>query len=225
LWPADAPIARYDFLLISAIVIQIMMLWTGLETREEAWVILIFHITGTVMEIFKTSMGSWVYPEESFFRIGDVPLFTGFMYASVGSYLARVWKIFDFRFSYYPDIRLTWLLCILIYVNFFSHHFIFDMRWFLCAFSAFLFLPCRIYYTPKHIRLKMSLFLGFFLVALFIWFAEQLCTLGNVWTYPEQLKGWKPVGWTKLGAWFLLMQLSFVLITLVSKPEQEKCEK
>jgi len=30
-------------------------------TFEEAKVILVFHIVGTVMEVFKTHVGSWVY--------------------------------------------------------------------------------------------------------------------------------------------------------------------
>src|SRR3712207_6887532 len=51
----------------------------------------------TIMEVHKTAIGSWAYPEASLFRIGGVPLFTGFMYAAVGSYLARVWRLFDFR--------------------------------------------------------------------------------------------------------------------------------
>jgi uncharacterized membrane protein YoaT (DUF817 family) len=101
-WSSDYFIARYDFLVIAAIIIQIIMLKTGLETREEAYIIFIYHVVGTIMEIFKVKMGSWIYPEQSILRIGDVPLFTGFMYGSIGSYLARVWHIFDFRFTNYP---------------------------------------------------------------------------------------------------------------------------
>jgi len=82
-----------------AILIQLLMLLFKLETWEEARIILIFHIVGTVMEIFKTHMGSWIYPEPSVLRIMGVPLFSGFMYACVGSYIARVWRIFDFRFD------------------------------------------------------------------------------------------------------------------------------
>ena len=52
---------------------------------EEAKVILAFHLVGTAMELFKTHMGSWEYPEPSLLRIGGVPLFSGFMYAAVGS--------------------------------------------------------------------------------------------------------------------------------------------
>jgi uncharacterized membrane protein YoaT (DUF817 family) len=76
LWPeGDAGlVTRYDFLFLSAIVIQLAMLIFRLEAWEEAKVILIFHVVGTAMEVFKTHAGSWVYPEANFFRIGGVPL-------------------------------------------------------------------------------------------------------------------------------------------------------
>ena len=56
------------------------------------------------MEVFKTSVGSWIYPEPSLLRIGGVPLFTGFMYAAIGSYIARCWRLFDFRFTHHPPL-------------------------------------------------------------------------------------------------------------------------
>jgi len=81
LWyPRNAPLARYDFLFLAALVIQIAMLTFRLETFEEAKVILIFHTVGTLMELFKTAVGSWIYPEAAIFRIAGVPLFSGFMY-------------------------------------------------------------------------------------------------------------------------------------------------
>ena len=61
-YPADAALARYDFITLMAILIQALMLLFKLETWEEARIILIFHIVGTVMEVFKTHMGSWIYP-------------------------------------------------------------------------------------------------------------------------------------------------------------------
>jgi uncharacterized membrane protein YoaT (DUF817 family) len=82
-WPAGAPLARYDCLTLAAVAIQVAMLAFRLETWEEAKVILVFHAVGTAMELFKTQMGSWVYPEPSVLRLGGVPLFTGFLYANV----------------------------------------------------------------------------------------------------------------------------------------------
>ena len=83
------------------------------------------------MELFKTSdaIGSWQYPEEYLFGIGNVPLFTGFMYSAVGSYIARVWRLFDFQYTHYPARWQTVVLVSLIYLNFFTHHFIWDLRW------------------------------------------------------------------------------------------------
>ena len=100
LWPDKAPVARYDFLVVAALAIQAAMLWLKLESWEEARVIFVFHVVGTIMELFKTAHGSWIYPEPSLLRIGDVPLFSGFMYAAVGSYIARIQRIFDIRFRH-----------------------------------------------------------------------------------------------------------------------------
>ena len=111
--------------------LQVLMLTFRLETIEEAKVILIFHVVGTIMEIFKTSVGSWIYPDPSFFRIGGVPLFTGFMYSCIGSYLCRVWRLFDFEFTNHPSRLSLVLLSAAIYINFFSHHFMPDLRWLL----------------------------------------------------------------------------------------------
>ena len=166
-YPDGALLSRYDFLVLGALAIQIMMLWTGLETWEEARIILVFHVVGTVMELFKTAHGSWIYPEDSFLRIGAVPLFTGFMYGAVGSYLARVWRIFEFRFDRFPPLWLQGLLATAIYVNFFAHHWLPDVR-----------------------------------IALFV-------------AYPGQEHGWQMVSLSKLGSWYLLMIISFVLVAAV----------
>ena len=120
-YPESSPLPRYDFVTIAAISIQVLLLLLKLETFEEARVILAFHIVGTVMEIFKTQVGSWVYPEPSYLNIMGVPMFSGFMYASVGSYIARVWRIFDFRFDRFPPLKWQALLALLIYINFFTH--------------------------------------------------------------------------------------------------------
>src|SRR5262245_40553327 len=141
-YPTGAPLSRYDFLVLAAIAIQAAMLAAKLETWEEAKVIFIFHLVGTVMEVFKTQVGSWIYPEASLLRIGGVPLFTGFMYAAIGSYIARCWRLFDFRFSHHPPLALLGLLGAGIYLNFFTHHYLVDLRLTLFAATALLFARC-----------------------------------------------------------------------------------
>lgn len=215
LYPADAPLARYDFLTLAALAIQAAMLGFRLETWREAKVILIFHVIGTVMELFKTAAGSWLYPEPSLLRIGDVPLFSGFMYAAVGSYIARVWRIFDFRYSHYPPRWAVWLLAAAIYVNFFAHHWTVDIRYLLFAATALLFRRTRVHFRNWRQHRWMQLLLGFLLVAMFIWFAENIATFARAWSYPGQEDGWEMVGLAKLGSWFLLMLISFVLVSLV----------
>tara|TARA_B100001057_G_scaffold165365_1_gene165938 strand:+ start:365 stop:1198 length:834 start_codon:yes stop_codon:yes gene_type:complete len=216
LYPENAALHRYDFLTLSAIAIQAAMLAFRLETWAEAKVILIFHIVGTVMELFKTAAGSWIYPEASVLHIGAVPLFSGFMYAAVGSYIARVWRIFDFRFTGYPARWTTWLLAAAIYVNFFAHHWLPDIRVLLFAVTILLFWRTRIHFRNWRDHRWMPLLLGFLLVALFIWGAENIGTFARAWTYPGQEDGWEMVSLAKLGSWFLLMLISFVLVELVS---------
>lgn len=221
-YPEGAALARYDFLVIGAVAIQAVMLLFRLESGEEAKVILAFHVTGTIMELFKTQAGSWIYPEPSLLRIGEVPLFSGFMYAAVGSYIARIWRIFDIRFVGYPPLWTTWLLAAAIYVNFFAHHWLPDLRWALFAATALLFARTQFFFTPDRLRLWMPVLLGFLLVAVFIWAAENVGTWSRAWLYPsQQADGWRPVSLAKLGSWFLLMIISVVLVSLVQRPQAE----
>jgi uncharacterized membrane protein YoaT (DUF817 family) len=221
-YPVDAPLARYDFLTIAALLIQVGMIAFRLENWAEVRVILAFHVTGTVMELFKTAHGSWVYPEHGVLHIGGVPLFSGFMYAAVGSYIARVWRIFHFRFAPYPPRWMTIVLAVAIYVNFFAHHWLPDIRIALFAATALLFWRTRVYFTPFREERWMPLLLGWFLVATFIWLAENLGTFAHAWSYPSQRDGWHMVGPAKLGAWYLLMIISFVLVSLVHGGEDRQ---
>ena len=64
---------------------------------------------------------------------------------------------------------------------------------------------------------KMPLLLSFVLIALFLWLAENAGTYGNVWQYPDQTEIWQWVSIEKMGAWFLLMIVSFVLVSFHQK--------
>ena len=215
-YPKGAMLSRYDFLVLAAVSIQIAMLAFKLETFEEAKVILIFHITGTAMEIFKTGAGSWIYPEAGLLRIGGVPLFTGFMYAAIGSYIARAWRLFDFRFSGHPPVAALLALSAAIYANFFTHHFVADIRFGLFAASAVLFGRAWIFYRIHHSYRSMPLLLGLLLVTGFIWLAENIGTFSSTWMYPGQRAGLPVVSFGKFGAWYLLMIVSYTLVTMVN---------
>lgn len=220
LWyPDGAALARNDFLTLAAVVIQILMVATRLETVRELRVIVLFHLVGTVMELFKTDVGSWTYEAEGFLRIGAVPLFSGFMYAAVGSYMVRVYRLFDLRFAAYPRRWITAIVAAGIYLNFFTHHYIADARWVLLAAVVVMFGRCVMHFRVFRRQFRMPLVLAFLLVALFIWIAENIATWSGAWLYPSQLNGWHMVPLDKLVSWFLLMIISVVLVAWVYKPE------
>ena len=217
-YPTGAPLARYDFLTLAAVAIQVAMLALRLETWEEAKVILVFHFVGTAMELYKTQMGSWLYPKPSWLRLAGVPLFSGFLYASVGSYLARVWRLFDFRFTRHPPLRALVVLSLAIYLNFFTQHVVTDLRLVLFAGAIALFGPAIVHFRVWRVYRRMPLLLGLLLVTLFIWIAENIGTATRGWIYPHQAAGWAAVSPQKFGSWFLLMIISYTLVALVSRP-------
>lgn len=217
-YPREIALARYDFLFLAALLIQVIMLGAKLETADEAKVILIYHATGTLMELFKTDIGSWVYPGDALFRIGGVPLFSGFMYASIGSYIARCWRLFDFHFTAHPPLWKLGVLGVAIYANFYSHHYIVDLRLALFAATAVLFRRTWVHYRIWHEHRRMPLLVGLFLVALFIWIAENIGTLTATWLYPHQAAAWSLVRFGKLGSWFLLLVVSYTLVAAVNRP-------
>jgi uncharacterized membrane protein YoaT (DUF817 family) len=210
-WQADWPVHRYDALFLFALAVQVAYLRWRLETWEEARVILLFHATGTAMEWFKVHAGSWAYPEPGLFVLFDVPLFSGFMYASVGSYMARVIRIFDMRFAPYPPFAATFALACAIYVNFFAHHFLPDIRMALFAATLVLFWRTRITFRIDTASRWMPLPVAAFLSACALWLAEVVGTVTQTWVYA----GTGSVSLGKLGSWYLLLYVAFVTVTLV----------
>ena len=220
LWyPDDAPLARNDALTIAAVLIQLAMLAFRLESGRELWVIVLFHLTGTVMELFKTDVGSWAYAADGVHRIGGVPLFSGFMYAAVGSYMVRVHRLFDLGFTRYPRRWLTTVLAAAIYVNFFTHHWWWDLRWVLLAGVVALWLPTTMHARVWRRTIRLPLLAVFAGVAVFIYLAENIGTWAGAWVYPDQVIAWQPVSLSKLSSWFLLMIISVVMVTWVYPPQ------
>ncbi|PKI92085.1 DUF817 domain-containing protein [Actinomycetales bacterium SN12] len=218
-YPDDAALARNDLLTLAAVLIQALMLVLRLETLRELRVILLFHVTGTLMELFKTDVGSWAYAAEGMLRIGGVPLFSGFMYAAVGSYMVRVHRLFDLRFERYPRRWMTAIVATGIYANFFTHHFWWDARWVLLALVALLWARTVMHARIRRLVIRLPLLAVFAGVAFFIWLAENIGTWAGAWAYPSQLDGWELVSISKLGSWFLLMIISVVLVTWVYPPQ------
>lgn len=205
---------RYDFLFLAAIAIQIVLVATKIETIDEVKVICLFHVIGLVLELYKTSplIGSWSYPEFGHLKIATVPLYSGFMYAAVASYIMQAWKLFRLELVAFPSYRRTIPLAILIYVNFFTNHFVYDIRWFLIAAVLVIFWPTQTIFTITDKIRRMRLPVAFALIAFFIWIAENISTFLGAWKYPDQIHAWNIVSTGKITSWFLLVIISFIIV-------------
>lgn len=210
-------IYRYDFLFIIALLTQFILIATGLESKKEVAVIILFHIAAMIMEIWKTSpaVGSWAYPEPAVFAIGAVPLFTGFLYSAVGSYIARAWRINEFRFENIPTRAHLWFAGTLIYANFFTNAYMYDIRYFIFTYVIIIFWKTKLHARITDKIITIHPLIANALVAFFVWLAEQIGTYARAWIYPAQAAGWKPVSFHMFTSWYMLLIFSFVLITIL----------
>jgi uncharacterized membrane protein YoaT (DUF817 family) len=207
-------LARYDFLFIAAVAIQAALYFTGLETKDEVKVIFLFHIIGLGLELYKTNpaIGSWSYPEPAFFKIWTVPLYSGFMYAAIGSYISQAWKIFKLELTNYTHYMASVFFCALIYINFFANHFVRDIRILLIPAVFVFFWKTRVFFTVREKARSMPMNLAFLLIAFFIWIAENISTYLGAWKYPDQIHAWTRVSTGKITSWFLMVIISFILV-------------
>ncbi len=205
---------RYDVLLVIALAIQAWMLWTKLETWDEVRAILIFHALGFALEAFKTSSGikSWSYPDFAYTKVLNVPLFSGFMYAAIGSYIIQAWRLFDLKIDRHPPYWMTASLAMAIYANFFTHHFIGDYRWYLAALAIGLYARASVSFTPVSTPRRMPLLVSFVLIGFFIWLAENISTVFGLWAYPNQMGAWAVVHVGKWSSWSLLVMMTFAIV-------------
>lgn len=209
----DIPwIPRYDLLLLICLGMQVWMVRSGLETRDELKVITVFHLIGLALEIFKVHMGSWAYPEFAYTKVFGVPLFSGFMYASVASYLCQAWRRLDVDLVRWPPQTLVVPLAAAIYLNFFWHHYWIDARWWLSLLVLLVFWRTWVTFAVGGVRYRMHLVLSFFLIGFFIWIGENIATFFGAWQYPDQARSWRLVHVGKVSSWLLLVIVSFLIV-------------
>ncbi|WP_442920723.1 DUF817 domain-containing protein [Massilia sp. DD77] len=207
-------IPRYDVLLIVAIGLQLWMVWAKLETWDELKAVCLFHLVGFALEAFKvsSSIQSWSYPDFAYTKIFGVPLFSGFMYATIGSYMIQSWRLLDLRVRHHPPYWMAATIAILIYANFFTHHYIGDYRWYLAACALGLYSRTMVTFRPLDRNRQMPLLLAFVLIGFFIWLAENIGTFWGVWRYPNQLGAWSVVHLSKWSSWSLLVIMTFTIV-------------
>ncbi len=203
----------YDVMLVVCLLIQWIMVKTGLETRDELKVICLFHLIGLALEIFKVNMGSWSYPQEAWTKVWGVPLYSGFMYASVASYLCQAWRRLHVQIHRWPSSWLTVPIGAAIYLNFMTHHYITDLRWVLTALLFVIFFRSAVTFRVRTISYRMPVILSFFLIGFFVWLAENIATYLGAWQYPNQREAWSMVSLGKMSSWFLLVIVSFLIVS------------
>ncbi|MCM3123021.1 MULTISPECIES: DUF817 domain-containing protein [unclassified Mesobacillus] len=212
---------RYDWLLLIFLLMQWWMVRSGLETRDELKVITLFHLIGLALEIFKVNMGSWTYPEEGYSKVFGVPLYSGFMYASVASYLCQAWRRLKVELVDWPPFLLVVPLGAAIYLNFFTHHFWLDIRWWLSAMVMIVFWKSWVTYEVGGIKYRMPIALSFVLIGFFIWVAENIATFFGAWQYPNQMEAWSLVHLGKVSSWLLLVIVSFLIVATLKQVKAE----
>lgn len=208
---------RYDFILIICIIGQVFMLASKLETWDEFKVICLFHVIGLALELFKVHMGSWAYPEDAHSKIFGVPLYSGFMYASVASYICQAWRRFDLHIYRWPASIFAVLIGALIYLNFFTHHYFYDIRWILKALLFLTFFRTVVSFRVNEKVYKMPIILSFLLIGFFIWVAENITTFLGAWQYPNQEQVWSIVHIGKISSWFLLVIISIIIVVQLKR--------
>ena len=100
----------------------------------------------------------------------------------------------------------------------FAHHYLPDIRYLLIGCIAIVFRRCTVFFLIGRRYHRMPLLLGFVLIATFIWLAENIGTFSHAWLYPSQMQGWAMVSVGKLGSWFMLTIMSYVMVTLINRP-------
>lgn len=210
-------VPRYDLLLIACLLMQWIMYRTGLETKDEVYIICLFHALGISMEIYKVQHNSWAYPDFGYTKFFGVPLYSGFMYASVASYICQAWRHFNLKIEFWPRPLYSGLIGAAIYGNFYTNAYFKDLRIFITFALIAAFRRTRVYYETNGNVRSMPMLLSFFLIAIFIWLAENIGTFLGAWRYPHQGEGWSMVRIQILTSWCLLVIVSIIMVTLIKR--------
>jgi len=205
----------YDFLFVCVVVTQAIFLITKVETLDEVKIIMIYHVVWFVMEAFKThpAIGSRTYPDPGVVTLFGVPLYSGFMYSAVGSFIFQAWERLDLRFTHFPKFVHIVPIAVLIYVNFFAHHFILDFRYVLLVIIVAVSWKARAWFRMNNHYRKIHVLLGLAFIGVGLWMAENIATFFGAWIYPSQKAWWTPVSVHKIFSWFLLFIISIVIVS------------
>ncbi len=203
---------RYDWLLIFAVMIQAIMLLARLQKPTELLIVAVFYLLGLGIEVFQTSSAvqAWAYPDSGSLVLGNAPLFAGFLYAAIGSYIFRLWRITRMEFTNYPRQRYAALLALAIYINFFTAHVLYDVSYLLLLAALILFWRTRASYVNNGKKRHMPFLLPVLIAPLLILLAEKFAAFAQLWVYTEE-----PNSLSKILTWLLLLLFSCIIVDLL----------
>jgi uncharacterized membrane protein YoaT (DUF817 family) len=213
---------RYDFMLLMCVLIQVALYLSKIETRDEVMVICIFHLLGLIMELFKVHFGSWAYPEAAHTKFFGVPLYSGFMYASVASYMCQAWRRLHLNIINWPNHITARVIGALIYINFFSNHFMPDVRYFIGILVILFFRTSTVLFRIQNTIYRIPVVISFMLIGFFLWLAENIATRLGAWQYAYQHKAWQLVNFQKLSSWAFLVIVSFIIVAELKMLKNQK---
>ena len=121
------------------------------------------------------------------------------------------------QIDHWPHPILSISICSLIYLNFFTHHFTYDIRWVLTVLLIIIFFRTTVKYQLNEKTFKMPMTLAFLLIGFFIWIAENITTFLGAWQYPNQEHSWSVVHIGKISSWFLLVVISIIIVAQLKR--------
>ena len=204
---------RYDLLLLFALAVQAGMLWTKVETWDELRRSRCFMSRASRSKSSRRRRASGrgatrTLPTRKLF---GVPLFSGFMYAAVGSYIIQAWRLFDLRIRHHPPYwmaadRATHLRQLL--------HASFRRRLPLVS-GRLQSRPLRPYdrdlpsLGPRSQHAAAGRLRAHRLLRLA---GGEHRTFFGIWSYPHQLGAWATVHLGKWNSWSLLVIMTFTIV-------------
>jgi uncharacterized membrane protein YoaT (DUF817 family) len=144
------------------------------------------------------------------------------MYAAIWSYIMACWKLYGVTLKNAPSYALSMVVCVLIYMNFFTNHFVYDIRWFLFIMVIALYFKTDALYRIREKVYAVPLAFAFVWVGCAVWIAENIATYYGAWKYPTQIHVWQVVSVQKITSWTLLVIISFMLVAYLKHYKHKK---
>lgn len=207
-------ISRYDFMSLLLTAIYSVFFICGWRNTKQLLTHSVVHCCGLLFEVYKVGQLSWVYPDQGWLMLWDVPFYSGFMYIALVDFICQAMRYSKFQLMKEVPWKLAALLCSMIYCNFFITHVTdLDFRYLLVAVSAICLYKFPVRMTINKITIHLNLLSLMIVLACMVWLGENLATLGGAWLYLTQLNSWVFVSSHKLVSWYLLGQF-FVFVVI-----------